>query len=346
MSKVNILVTRMGNIGDMLLITPLLAAIKANISQSQVYVLSPKYSKEVLIRNPDVDYLFVFYTKMKRFRNRIHNMLLFNRLEKIYFDFLFCLDMDENVVSFLRRLPRIGTWIGFRRPAEVMRIWRENIHVADNYLFLLKELLPSVDIEVYRKRPFFFVPRRQKEKIKSFLAQYGLFEPVLICPCASEFKPSRLWPTKNWIFLIQRLLKKANIPIIVVSKNKKEKPIPELYRCFYKKIYFWYNKSLTETAALMSLAKTIICLDSGTLHLATAVSTGKVISLFGPSNPAHTGPYPEDVPQWKIVRNFSCQVGPCNTFPREKIPQECLYAEFTPCMERINVESVWRALLD
>ena len=95
----------------------------------------------------------------------------------------------------------------------------------------------------------------------------------------------------------------------------------------------------------MALAKAIVCLDSGTLHLATAVSTGKVISLFGPSNSVHTGPYPEDVSQWKVVRDLSCQIGPCNTFPREKIPQECLYAEFTPCMERISVESVWRALL-
>jgi len=134
----------MGNIGDMLFITPLLAAIKAIIPQSQIYILSPKYSKEVLEGNPDVDYLFTFYTKTKRLRNKVHNMLLFNRLKKIYFDLLFCLDMDENVISFLRRLPRVKTWVGFRRPANVMRALKGDMHAADNYLFLLKELFPSI----------------------------------------------------------------------------------------------------------------------------------------------------------------------------------------------------------
>ncbi len=342
--KTKILISRMGNIGDMLFITPLLSAIKSLIPQSDVYVLLPKYSKEVLINNPDVDFLFTFYTKTKKFRNRLHNALILRRLKGMRFDYLLCLDTDKNVFSFLKKIPYVNLWIGFSSPAHIVKNWDEGIHAADNYLSLLEDVFPSIEIGRYRTRFTFSIPEDQKNKTKAFLLRYGLSEPILICPCTSQFRPSRLWPTRNWISLIDRLLKEGNNSIIIVSRTRKEKPVPELYRHFCKKIYFWNNRSLVETASLMSLAKAVVCLDSGTLHLSTAVSGGRVISLFGPSSPVHTGPYPNDVPQFRVIQRLPKCMGPCNTFPREKIPQECLNAEYTPCMEQIDVDSVWKAI--
>ncbi len=345
MKKTKILITRMGNIGDMLFITPLLSNIKKHIPNAQIYLLCPEYSKETLLRNPYIDYLFTFHTKTKKFINKIHNAILFSKLKNIYFDFLLCLDTDKNVISFVKKLPRIKIWIGFCEPAHIIKPWDKNVHAADNYLSTLKEIIPSIDIKSCQERFSFHIPQKLKDKVESFLTKNNLSNPILLCPSASQSKPHRFWPTENWILLIQKILNKTNLPIIVISRTSKEKPIPELYKAFSKKIYFWHSKTLTQTAALMSLSKIIVCLDTGTLHLATATSNSKIISLFGPSDPIHTGPYPKAFFKWKVIQYLPCSIGPCNMLPSEKIPQRCLLAEFTDCMHSIAVDTVLDEIL-
>jgi ADP-heptose:LPS heptosyltransferase len=51
--------------------------------------------------------------------------------------------------------------------------------------------------------------------------------------------------------------------------------------------------SLPELAYLYKKARLVITTDSGPMHLAAAVVT-PVIALFGPTDPARTGPYGKD----------------------------------------------------
>jgi len=84
--------------------------------------------------------------------------------------------------------------------------------------------------------------------------------------------------------------------------------------------------SLSELAYLYKKARFVITTDSGPMHLAAAVGT-PVIALFGPTDPARTGPYGEG-----------------HTIVREELPCSPCFLKKCPtkkCMKEILPEQVF-----
>jgi ADP-heptose:LPS heptosyltransferase len=82
-------------------------------------------------------------------------------------------------------------------------------------------------------------------------------------------------------------------------------------------------------AALLAHAACFICLDSGPLHVASAVNA-PTVALFGPSRPWLTGPYRNKNGAKVIQRTLSCS--PCKG---KKI--KC---RDNQCMKQVSVSEV------
>lgn len=87
--------------------------------------------------------------------------------------------------------------------------------------------------------------------------------------------------------------------------------------------------SLKELAYLLSLSQLMITLDSGPMHIASAMGTPTVV-LFGPTAPWRTGPYCNNA--IIIRKQLSCS--PC--FKRE--------CDSRACMEGISIDEVLKAV--
>ncbi len=87
--------------------------------------------------------------------------------------------------------------------------------------------------------------------------------------------------------------------------------------------------SLIELACLYRRSALVVTTDSGPMHIAAAVGT-PVIALFGPTDPARTGPF------GKGHRVIRAEV-PCSPCFRKK----CKHCE---CMARIRPEEVFQAV--
>jgi len=87
--------------------------------------------------------------------------------------------------------------------------------------------------------------------------------------------------------------------------------------------------SLPVLAEIYKSARAVITTDSGPMHLAAAVGT-PVIALFGPTDPARTGPYGKG--HTVIRSNLPCS--PC-------LLKKCSTKE---CMEKITPEQVYAAV--
>jgi lipopolysaccharide heptosyltransferase I len=85
-------------------------------------------------------------------------------------------------------------------------------------------------------------------------------------------------------------------------------------------------------AALLKRMNVVVSNDSGPMHLAAAVGT-KVVALFGPTNPARTGPYGKG---HKII----CAPVACHPCYRRKCVRDPL------CMREITVRSVCGAVTE
>ena len=87
--------------------------------------------------------------------------------------------------------------------------------------------------------------------------------------------------------------------------------------------------SLLTLAEIYKRARAVITTDSGPMHLAAAVGT-PVIALFGPTDPARTGPYGTG---HSIIRADL----PCSPCLLKKCPTK-------KCMEEITSEQVFTAV--
>jgi len=106
--------------------------------------------------------------------------------------------------------------------------------------------------------------------------------------------PVAYWETKLWenekFAVLADLIKDRMKLDVVFTGSKKEDAADIVSRMKGEGINLGGKTTLTELACIYKDALAVISTDSGPMHLAAAVGT-PVIALFGPTDPARTGPY-------------------------------------------------------
>ncbi len=160
-------------------------------------------------------------------------------------------------------------------------------------------------------------------------------KPLIVLVPGGAFGPSKCWPTERFAQTADWLCDNYHATIIVsVSPNPYEKQIArEICSLSRHKLINLDEKSVTlgELKALFSIVDLVITNDTGPRHIAIALGR-KVITLFGPNNPAWTETGCEN--EIQIVGNVPC--APC-TKP------VCKKSEHL-CMQAITKEMVCNAL--
>ena len=157
--------------------------------------------------------------------------------------------------------------------------------------------------------------RREKSK--------GRF--VAVNPVA--FWETKLWEDKKFADLCDRIRQELGIGVILTGGEAG--PLDRI-RALMKTeaVNLGGKTTLRELAFLYSEAALVITTDTGPMHLAAAVET-QVVALFGPTDPARTGPYGLG---HRVIRSeLDCM--PC-------FRKQC---ETKSCMKEIAVEEVFAA---
>ncbi|MFH1745854.1 MAG: lipopolysaccharide heptosyltransferase I [Planctomycetota bacterium] len=103
--------------------------------------------------------------------------------------------------------------------------------------------------------------------------------------------PSKLWPAQRWGELIERI-HAAGLPRCVLLGAGADRAFSDriVAACNSTPLDLVGHTTLRELVALLDLAERVVCHDSGPMHIAAAL--GKpLVAIFGPTNPARTGPY-------------------------------------------------------
>ena len=158
--------------------------------------------------------------------------------------------------------------------------------------------------------------------------------PKVILVVGGAFGANKCWPAERFAKLADWLVEKYEATVILsVAPNSFEKSIAQEVCENSKHRLFNIGEtplSLGELKAMFSSADLVVANDTGPRHIAIALKR-KVITLFGPNDPAWTQTgYADEI---QIVGNVECV--PCQE------PQ-CQFAEVL-CMQAISVESVCEA---
>ena len=287
----HLLVLQLKRIGDLILTTPALAALRAQFPQGRITLCLGEPSAGLAPALPFVDELLVV-------RQNGSNAGVWRRLATGRFDA--CLDFTGNdrsaFFTLLSKAPRRITYAGVRKSKVRALFFNEFVesnvreqHTIAHHLALLGALgidAPHTPITLQ-------LPAAAGEAAARLLAEAGL-DPA--CRFAvvhpGTARAEKYWMPERWAAVIDHCQGQLGLPCVVTGGRAEfeqahlqhiQAAVRTPFRDLSGKL------DLVGLAALIQRAALLLSMDSAPVHLGAAFQTPQ-ISLFGVTNPFHWRP--------------------------------------------------------
>jgi lipopolysaccharide heptosyltransferase II len=274
----NILAVRFSSIGDVLLTTPLLRAIRRRHPGARLTFLTREAYVPLVSRNPHVDRCIGLPTG--RSLTTLAAELRAQRYTHL-------LDLHDSVRTRLLRVLVPGHWSTYpkhrlERAALIYarrNLYRDRRQVAERYFSAARDL----DVVPDGQPPELFWDRDIDLSVTEWLADAGLSEQaavVALAPGAAH--ATKRWPVQHWRALIAQL-RMAGCRVVLVGGPEDAAIAAELAATAPGQVVSAAGQfGLQHTGALLKRASVVVSGDTGVMHMATAVGT-PVVALFGPT---------------------------------------------------------------
>jgi heptosyltransferase-3 len=330
-----VLVVRLRSIGDTVLATPSLHALRRFLPQAQIDVLLEDWVAPVLDGFTDVDNVITVERKSARSRARVARLL-----RAASYDVAYNLH-GGTTATFLVRATGARHRVGFQdyrysrlynhaAPHPVALWGRENLHSVEQQLTLLGWTgVPVSDLPPTRLT----VTKEADAKIDARLHAMGLdrARPLALIHPAAAFD-TKQWATENFARVAESLHARGFAPVAIVAQHEAQVAVALQGKSSAPVIAFT-DLSLPEVTALAARARIFVGNDSGIAHIAAAVGCPSVV-IFGSSNVTHWHPWTL-APSAIVREELPCQ--PCPGYT-------CAEFDAPECIRRVSVASVANAI--
>ncbi len=318
-----ILVVRLRSIGDTVLSTPSLIALRRFLPDAQIDILLEDWVAPVLEGFDVVDNVLTVSRKSKKSRFETARQIRRNQ-----YDVAFNLH-GGTTATFFVRVSGAKHRVGFSHYSykflynhllsSSVDFWqRKTVHSAEQQLALLGFV--GVPVEDKPKSRLNVI---QDSKFK--IQNYALLHPV----AAFDTKQ---WSTENFARIAEYLSAKG-LQIVAVATKKEREVLENLKTISKVPISTFDDLTLPEIIALAARAEIFVGNDSGIAHIAAAVQTPSVV-IFGSSNINHWRPW-TDAPHEIVYEKLPCQ--PCAGY-------FCKEFDAPRCILNVRTESVIEAI--
>ena len=278
-----ILITRTDRLGDVLLSTPVIKALRSEFPQSYIAMLVSPYTKEVLEGNPGLDEIIVF-DKDGKDKSWWATFKFAKLLKKKKFNLAVVLHPTSRVhlLTFLAAIPKrlgydykLGSLLTDRAPHDKSQGQK---HESEYALDLVRRLgISPVD-----KNLFMPIKPDSEKWVKDLFdrAQIQKDDKLLVIhPTASC--PSRIWPPERFAQVADELTRKYGFKTVIVSGAKDmQKAEAVIKHMRFGALNLAGKTSISQLASLLKRSKLFISTDSGPMHVACALGV-PVITIFG-----------------------------------------------------------------
>ncbi|MCK4680328.1 lipopolysaccharide heptosyltransferase II [bacterium] len=328
----SILVIRLYFVGDVLLSTPVTAALRARFKDAHIAVLIKRRARDVLKGNPHIDEV-IEYDEVERYHSPVWLWRLALRLRRRRYDLVVDLTGDHRSSLLLAAADpgfRVGlnhSGMGFLLDRRIP--YRSEGHIVDH-------LLSSVEpVGAVAEDPVPVLVLTEAEMLES----RELLKGARVVPDAPFVALSpganwhyRRWPAQRFGALARMAWDRLGISSVVTgSATDVEAARTVVAGSSGTAVSLAGRTSIRTLAGVASLASAFVGNDSGPLHIAASQET-PVVALFGPNTPERYAP-----------RGSASRVlwphPPCSPCSQK----ECVRPD-NPCMEAITVDEVFAAL--
>lgn len=338
-----ILVMNFKRIGDILLATPALHALKRAFARSRIWALVPQGTEAVLTLNPDLEQVLTFEREIPGGlleKVKAEGRLFFT-IRRICPDLV--LEMGrgdrEAILGFLSGAKvRVGYdpgrsgSLGRRLLLTHVVPWDGRKHTVERYL----DLVSALGVEAEPGPLRFFFGRSDIEGVDRLLREKGVMEDDLLI----TIHPTSVWFFKGWTDegfaeVADHLWSRYGAKVAVTSgpaRREVEKARRVIRLANSPLLDFAGKLTLKQLAALLQRSHLFLGVDSAPMHIAAAVGT-PVVALFGPSNEQHWRPWGEG--HVVLKKDLFCR--PCGR-------DGCHGSKRSYCLESILPEEVIAAV--
>ena len=332
-----VLVIRLRSIGDTVLTTPSLIALRKFLPAAEIDILLEEWVAPVLDGFPSIDNVLTVgdsaasrFTTAREIRRRKYDVVLnlHGGTTSTFLTFAsgagYRVGYAHYQYAFLHNI-LVGSSVDF---------WNRSIvHSAEQHLALLGSV--GVPVEDKPKTKLGVAPAALESLVMKFAAGTG--HPFADAGPFALMHPAAAFETKQWSVTnfarTAEYLKTKGFVTIAVAAQHESAILDDLQARSKVPVCAFEDLTLPEITALASQASLFVGNDSGIAHIAAAVGTPSVV-VFGSSNRDHWRPW-TDAPNEIVFNEFPCQ--PCPG-------HECKEFGEPRCILSVNVESVTAAI--
>lgn len=325
-------------LGDVILALPTVQGLRKKFPKARITALARPPSHEILPLCPSIDSVIMIpFSKDEGFLDQIN----FARgLRKYQFDLgvVFPNSFKSALMATLSGARvRVGYDTDCRSifltdPVEIPSSVKEG-HGMDYYLNLALPL--GVENAEKKLMPLAF-PGNEIPGAET-LSRFGINgDDLVICVSPGASKPAKRWHANRFGILCQKLVKDHKAKIILLGSKGESELLEEVAKFGPENYVFTLSgKNLKLVAGILARSDLFIGNDSGLMHLAALMGI-PVVGIFGPGNPAATGPCLRAEKKEIVSKNYSCS--PCS----HKFFTECKPSAHNKpyCLEDISVAEV------
>ena len=283
-----ILLLQLKRIGDLILTTPAIAALRERFPDAEMTIVVSSECADLLPAIPGVDRILMA-------RRNLSDLVAFLTVAGNRFDY--CIDFTRNdrsaFLAFLSKAPkRIVSYRVRDQSKNRARLYTDfvnvrmrDLHTVDYNLSLLEPLgIEGVSIPLHLQ-----LPQSAREKTDAIRRTWNISKPYVVLHPGSA-RQEKLWEAVRWAQVIERFGQDNDRDLILTSgASKHEQAHIAAIKNKTKIIDLSGKTDLLTLGALISEARLLVTVDSAPMHLAAAAHTPQVI-LFGPTNPFHWRP--------------------------------------------------------
>jgi len=228
----------------------------------------------------------------------------------------------KNVPTRGWRGAREGSWIAYTHRIPIPTL---DVHAIDRYLWVAPLLGLDDDPPDLR----IYLSPETIQNVERLLEEHGVpaSKPLIV------LVPGTIWETKHWTIEgfagVARQFLREKFAVALAGTKRDQARCRQIAAAAPGVCDLSGKTTPAELAALIRRAEVAVTNDSGSMHV--AASLGKpMVSVFGPTNPVHIGPY--ERPESVVRIDLPCS--PCNYRRLSQCPFD------HACMKQVTSEMV------
>ena len=304
MTPRNILAIKLRYLGDVLLATPTLHALKSAYPEAHLTVLVNRGTEDILRGNPHVDEILPLDRGSILQQSRFILEIRRRRFDTV-------IDLtDGDRAAFLTWISGAGVRIGFNAEQRwTGRCYTTVVTGGAGAHRIERDLaaLAPLGIEARDRIPRIWLGPEDDARVDQLAAQLGIARDrswVVIQPGARYW--FKAWPPERFAEVADRLNDRFGCQILVAGSPQETVLTQAVVDHAKSRLLNIAGRSDVRTLAAMFKRSTLfVGNDTGAMHIAAAVGT-PVVGLFGPSNPLEWGP--RGGPAEVIYKGLDCRV--------------------------------------